>query len=476
MKIIKVLLLLLLFVTAQDSFLLAQSKSSPNVLFIAVDDLNDWVGSFNGYPGVKTPNIDRLAKQGMKFEKAYCAAPACNPSRASLLTGVRPATSGVYHNNQPWRNVLSDAVTLPQYFTANGYKVMGAGKIFHEPYEDSASWPLKYDVPDFPRPAKTPVNGAANFDWSPVNVSDEDLGDYKTVNHGIDFLKEQHDKPFFLAIGLIRPHLPWYVPQKYFDMYPLEKIILPKTISNDLGDLPEMGKIMATTIYGTAGNPQVTREFSDHEFILKNNQWKKAIQGYLASISFADAQIGRLLDALKKSRYNTNTIIILFGDHGWHLGEKEHWRKFTLWEESTRVPFIIVAPGITKPGGICKRTVNLMDIYPTLIDLCKLPNKPGLEAINITPLLKNPTLTWNHPSITTHGKNNHAVRTERWRYIIYNDGGEELYDHNADPLEWKNLAGDSKYAGIKKDLAKWLPKVNASGAATQNQLRTRTNQ
>ena len=460
---------LCIFLRALNSVVLAQSTPKYNVLFIAVDDLNDWIGPLKGYPGVKTPNIDRLAKKGMTFKKAYCSAPACNPSRASLLTGVRPSTSGVYHNNQPWRNVLPDAVTLPQHFTANGYDVVGAGKIFHEPYEDSASWDHHYKVPDFPRPAKTPVNGGANFDWSPVDVTDEEMGDYKTVQRGVDYLFEKHDKPFFLAIGLIRPHLPWYVPQKYFDMYPLEGILLPTTISNDLDDLPEMGKRMATTIYGTVGAPEARRGLSDHQFILQNNQWKKAVQAYVASISFADAQIGRLLDALEKSAYNKNTIIVFFGDHGWQLGEKEHWRKFTLWEESTRVPFIFVAPGITKPNSVCERTVNLMDIYPSLIDLCRLQKKPGLEAMNFTPLLRNPKVAWNYPSITTHGRDNHAVRTERWRYIHYHDGGEELYDHTVDPQEWKNLANDPKYGSVKSELKKWLPKINAPDAPTRQQ-------
>jgi len=451
------------FLIMQNSFILAQLKSKYNVLFIAVDDLNDWVGPFGGYPGVITPNIDRLAKKGMIFNKAYCSAPVCNPSRTSLLTGVRPSTSGVYDNSQPWRNILPDAITLPQFFKANGYKVMGAGKIFHGAYEDSASWQVHYPAPESPKPPKTPVNGGANFDWSPIDVTDEEMGDYKTVQRGIDYLEQSHDKPFFLAIGLARPHLPWYVPQKYFDMYPLSKIVLPVVITNDLDDVPQIGKTMAI------GNPAGGK--SDHQFILEKDQWKKAIQGYLASISFADAQIGRLLDALEKSDYTKNTIIVFFGDHGWHLGEKEHWRKFTLWEESARVPFIIVAPGNTKPNSICERTVNLMDIYPTLIDLCGLPQKPGLEAMDIAPLLKNPKIVWNHPSITTFGRNNHTVRTARWRYIIYQDGGEELYDHNADPQEWKNLANDPKYADRKKELAKWLPKVNAPAAPTQRQLR-----
>ena len=459
----------LLFLTAHHK-IIAQSKAKYNVLFIAVDDLNDWIAPLQGYPGVKTPNITRLAKKGLTFKKAYCSAPVCNPSRTSLLTGVRPSTSGVYHNNQPWRNKLLETITLPQYFTANGYDVVGAGKIFHGAYEDSSSWPLYYDVPAFPRPEKIPVNGGANFDWSPVNVDDEKMGDYKTVQHGIDYLRQAHDKPFFLAIGLIRPHLPWYVPQKYFDMYPLDKIVLPRVKQNDLDDLPETGKQMARTNYGSP----ILRGSSDHQFVLEKNQWKKAIQGYLASISFADAQIGRLLDALEKSSYNKNTIIVFFGDHGWHLGEKEHWRKFALWEESTRVPFIMVAPGITKPNTICERTVSLMDIYPTLVRLCNFPKKSGLEANDITPLLKDPKMIWNYPALTTMGLGNHAIRSERWRYIRYSDGGEELYDHHNDPYEWKNLAKETKYNAIKKDLAKWFPKVNAPDAPTEQQLKAGT--
>lgn len=429
----------------------AQSAGKYNVLFIAVDDMNDWIGPFGGYKGIITPNLDKLAKSGVRFEKAYCSAPACNPSRASLLTGVRPATSGVYHNDQPWRPVLKDAVTLPQYFTANGYEVEAGGKIYHNSYNDDASWPIYHGVPNNPEPPSAPVNGKSNFDWSPVNVKDEDMGDYKTVTQGIEFLQKDHNKPFFLAMGFTRPHLPWYVPQKYFDLYPLDKITLPSVTKNDLSDVPAAGVAIA--------KPE-----GDHKFIVESDQWKKAIQGYLASNTFADGQIGRLVDALNKSKYKDNTIIVLFGDHGWHLGEKEHWRKFALWEEATRVPFIIVAPGLTKANTAVNRTVSLMDIYPTLIDLCKLPAKSGLEGNSIVPLLKNPEATWNHPSVTTHGLGNHSVRNERYRYIVYEDGTEELYDHDTDPQEWKNLANDPKYASVKKELIVFLPKVNAPNA------------
>lgn len=443
-----------------QSIVIAQQTSRPNVLFIAVDDLNDWVGPLDGYKGVKTPNIDKLAKQGMNFTRAYCPAPVCNPSRAALLTGVRPSTSGVYQNWHPWRRALPNAVTLPQYFMANGYEVVGISKIFHDAYNDSASWDKYYPQVRQLTPEKNPVNGFGNFDWGPLQENDEDMADYKHVQHGIDFLNEKHDKPFFLAVGIKRPHLSWWVPQKYFDLYPVSTIVTPKVIADDLSDIPAIGVSMAKRIPEAQQNA-ATRNIEDHKFIIENDQWKQAIQGYLASITFADAMFGRLLDALNKSPYKQNTIIVFFGDHGWHLGEKEHWRKFALWEEATRVPFIIVAPGIAKPNSVCERTVNLMDIYPTLISLCNLPVKDGLEGIDIVPLLKNPKLPWDHPSVTTYGKGNHAVRTERWRYIQYNDKTEELYNHDADPNEWKNLALDPKYAETKKKLANWLPKINA---------------
>jgi arylsulfatase A-like enzyme len=449
-KFQRVALLAMAMLPALES--IAQDKKY-NVLFVAVDDMNDWIGPFDGYPGIKTPNIDKLAQKGVIFKKAYCSAPACNPSRASLLTGVRPSTSGVYHNNQPWRPVLKDAVTIPQYFTANGYEVKGAGKIFHNAFNDKASWPSYFDVPASPEPPKAPVNGFAHFDWSPVNVQDEDMGDYKVVNEGIGFLKDKHEKPFFLAVGFTRPHLPWYVPEKYFDQYPLSSIKLPKTIENDLNDVPDAGV-------------KIAKPKGDHKFITEHKQWEKAVQGYLASITFADGQIGRLLDALEKSEYAKNTVIVFFGDHGWHLGEKEHWRKFALWEEASRVPFIVYAPGLSKANGVSERTVNLMDIYPTLTELCKLPAKKGVEGNSIVPLLKNPTAAWSHPSITTHGLGNHAVRSEKYRYIRYNDGSEELYDHDADPQGFKNLAKDAKYSSVKSELAKSLPAVNAKDAPT----------
>jgi arylsulfatase A-like enzyme len=431
-------------------------KEKPNVLFIAVDDLNDWTEIFGGYPGVKTPNLARLANRGQVFTRAYCSAPASNPSRASLLTGIRPSSSGVYHNDQPWRPALPDAVTLPQYFTANGYEVEGTGKIFHNSYNDPASWPLYHAVEPSPVPPGSPFLKKAHFDWAPVQVSDEEMGDYKNISYAVDFLDKKDHGAFFLAVGFTRPHLPWYVPQKYFDLYPLDKIKRPDVIENDLEDIPEAGV-------------RIAKPEGDHRFVVENNQWEKAIQGYLASITFFDAQLGRVLDALDTSAYKDNTIIVLFGDHGWHLGEKEHWRKFALWEEATRVPLIIVAPGITGTDTQSERTVNLIDIYPTLVELCRLPAKKELEGTSIVPLLKHPQAKWEQPSLTTHGLGNHSLRSERWRYTRYADGSEELYDHDKDPNEWLNLAKNEAFTDVKKDLSKWLPKTDAPDAKSQKE-------
>ncbi len=428
------------------------AAEKPNVLFIAVDDLNDWTGVLGGYPGIETPNLDRLANSGVLFTRAYCSAPACNPSRASLLTGVRPSTSGIYHNNQPWRKAMPDAVTLPQRFQAAGYRVWGGGKIYHGRFPDRPSWHEYLKRPGDPYPPKLPINGFRNtghFDWGPVQVADAKMGDTIVTDWGIDFLKQKQDRPFFLAVGIFRPHLPWYVPQKYFDKYPLDKIQLPKVLESDLDDVPPAGKRMARL--------RDDRRFPDDE------SRRKAVQGYLACITFADAQIGRLLDALDASPHADNTIVVLWSDHGWHLGEKHHWRKFALWEEATRVTMMITAPGVTLPGGRCGRTVSLLDIYPTLCDLCGLEPPEAIEGDSLTSLLRDPQHAWDRPAITTHGRNNHAVRSERWRYIRYHDGGEELYDHESDPHEWKNLAGDTKHEAVKAKLAGHLPQVNVKG-------------
>jgi arylsulfatase A-like enzyme len=277
------------------------------------------------------------------------------------------------------------------------------------------------------------------------------MPDYRIVSWTVDQLNKKHDKPFFLACGIHKPHLPWYVPRKYYDLFPLEKIVLPKVLDTDLDDVPPAGVQMA--------KPE-----GDHAAILKSGRWKAAVQAYLAAIAFTDAMVGRLIDALDKSPYKDNTIVVLWSDHGWHLGEKLHWRKFTLWEEATRAPLIWIVPGLTKPNSVCNRTVDFMGIYPTLTELCNLPTPKHVEGVSFRALLANPDAPWDLPARTTFHFNNHAVRTEQWRYIRYHDGGEELYDEIKDPLEWTNLAGKPEFAAVKKELAKWLPKTNAPPA------------
>ncbi len=449
-----IMLTAMVWVCGACSVSMAAAGEKPNVLFLAIDDLNDWVGALDGYVGVKTPNLNRLAQRGVLFTRAYCAAPSCNPSRVSLLTGIRPSTSGIYHNPQWFRKVMPDAVTLPQHFMANGYHVVGGGKIFHGGFPDPPSWQEYFKRQSDPAPPNRPVNKipkTQHFDWGPLDVPDEAMGDAKVATWAIDYLQDKHDKPFFLAVGFFRPHLPWYVPRTYFDRYPLSQITLPKVKEDDLDDLPPIGQ-------------QIAKPQGDHRSVLETHNWEKAVQGYLASISFTDACVGRVIDALDKSPYRDNTVIVLWSDHGWHLGEKHHWRKFALWEEATRVPMVIIAPGVTRPDQRCDRTVSLLDIYPTLSALCGLPVKPELAGKSLVPLLKQPAAAWDRPVVTTYGRGNHAVRSERWRYIRYCDGSEELYDHENDPMEWTNLANRPESAPVKAKLARWLPKVNVKTA------------
>lgn len=431
-------------------------KRRPNVLFLAVDDLNDWIEPLGGHPNAITPNLSRLAERSVVFTNAQCPAPLCNASRAALLTGVRPHTSGVYNNRHPWRWAVPDAVTLPQHFMANGYYVQGGGKIMHWSFPDPPSWhaywpDVMQSIPASPKPPKgsRPLNGiegARNFDWGPIDVADEDMGDWKIATWAGRQLNTAYDRPFFLAAGIYRPHLPWYAPRKYFEMFPVDKISLPPNKKDDLDDVPEAGR-------------KIAKADRDHRRVVATDNWHRAVQGYLANTTFADVCVGRILDALAASTYADNTYIVMWGDHGWHLGEKLHWRKFALWEEACRTPLMIAGPGI-KPGR-CDRPVNLMDMYPTLIDLCCLPARSDLDGASLTPLLADPAAAWDKPSLTTFFPNNHSLRSDRWRYIRYHDGSEELYDHNRDENEWTNLATDPAYDKVKADLAKWLPKTNA---------------
>ena len=444
------------------SALLVSADTRPNVLFIAVDDLNDWVGHLGGHPQSKTPNIDRLARAGVSFSKAYCSAPLCNPSRVSLLTGIEPSKSGVYGNGERFRQRLPKAVTLMQYFRTYGYAVKGGGKIFHGANRpgDMDSWDFYFKASrtksEYKRPPHLPASAWAP--WGPLDNDDSDMLDSKVVNWAISELEKAHDKPFFLACGFTKPHLPWHVPRKYFDLHPLDKIELPKTLINDREDLPVFGKKLAQEVHDVSGPRNFAKHGEDHDMVLKYNQWHRAVQSYLATISFVDFHVGRLLKALQTSAHARNTIIVLWGDHGWHLGEKQHWRKHALWETTTRTTLIISAPEQFQKNQLCQSPVSLIDLYPTIVELCSLPARKGLDGQSIVPLLQNPKRKWIRPVLTTFGKGNHAVRTERWRYIRYHDGGEELYDHYTDPHEWTNLAKLSHHSLVIEHLRKSLPK------------------
>lgn len=426
----------------------------PNVLFIAMDDLNDWIGCMGGHPQTITPNLDRLAKSGVLFTNAHCAAPACNPSRISVFSGIAPNVSGVYANNQVLREVLPDVELLPKTFSKNGYRSTGSGKMLHY-IIDAQSWddyfpepasemPIPHTLYPDKRPVSLPRGGPWQYvetDWGALDTTDENFGgDYSVSQWVSEQLAQKHDKPFFLACGIYRPHEPWFVPAKYFEPFPLESIQIPPGYKeDDLADLPPEGK------------RQGPNRYFDH--IQKHGQWKHAIQSYLASIHFADAMLGRVLDALDHSEYADNTIVVLWSDHGWHLGEKQHWQKYTGWRVCTRIPLMIRVPK-NCPGlpegttpDVCDKPVNLVSLAPTLFDLCGLPPSKVHNGPSLTPLLKDADAPWSHVSVTClHNPGDYSLSDNHWRYIHYANGDEELYDIQADRYEWNNLAGDPKYA------------------------------
>jgi arylsulfatase A-like enzyme len=438
----------------------------PNVLFIAVDDLNDWIGCLGGHPQSKTPNFDRLAASGVLFRNACTAAASCNPSRTAVLSGLAPHRSGLYTNRQKMREVLPAAELLPRYFSRHGYWSGGSGKILHYMI-DAPSWddyfPNKAKDDPFPRtfyPAQRPVNlpragdwQYVETDWAALDVTDEQFGGDWLVTRWIgEQLARAHEKPFFLACGIYRPHEPWFVPKQYFEPFPLDAIQLPPGYkADDLDDVPPPGQKLGRNRY--------------FAHILEQKQWRQGIQAYLASIHFADAMLGRVLDALEKSPHRDNTIVVLWSDHGWHLGEKEHWQKFTGWRVCARVPLMVRvpkgAPGLpagTLAGAVCNRPVSLVDLFGTLTALCGLPAKPDIESRSLLPLLRDPAAPWPHAALTQLDlPENYALSTERWRYIHYRGGGEELYDIETDPHEWTNLAAKPEHAKKLAELRACAP-------------------
>lgn len=472
---IKACWLILVILSGFSSSLPAQT----NVLFIAIDDLNTRLNCY-GVEHIESPNIDRLAARGVRFDRAYCQFPSCGPSRSSVLTGLRPETTGMLHNRMGLRDKLPDLVTLPQLFRQNGYRVARVGKIFHQSVptdigssgpDDDASWDevinprgrdkddenlLTVYTPDLPLPDQ--------MAYLKAEGDDSEQTDGKVAAETIRWL-EKHleadsDQPFFIAAGFYRPHIPYIAPRKYFDKYPLAETILP-TLPEDYRNA---SKVPAAALASTPVWPN---------FGTTRDQARECVLAYDACVSFVDAQVGQLLDAIDRLGLAKDTLIVLWGDHGYHLGEHGLWRKNSLFEESTRAPLIFAGPGVPATPAGCERVVEFIDIFPTITELCGLRPPEALEGISLTPLLLNPNTAWTRPAfsqVVFAEAPGRSVRTDRWRYNEWGataDRGRELYDLLEDPREMQNLAGDSRYADLERRLRKLLHTQFLSGLQAQ---------
>ncbi len=475
----------------------AAAADRPNVLFVAVDDLNDWIGCLDGHPQAHTPNMDRLARRGILFTNAHCASPACNPSRAIVFSGQMPWKTGVWSNDS--RKLFQqhpDIQVLPRAFGDAGYATLGTGKLMHSSgnanrrmfdrhFNTEQRWSpftrqqVRYTPAELPskgtdsprhvvridgrEPVVLPLNGmpsdrnpqtptGESFDWGPLDVSDAEMGDTKITDWAIEQLEAGFDgKPFFLGVGYYRPHIPLYAPAPYFERFDGVEVQLPPIAKNDLADLSDTARRWALEPI-TAGR---------HSTVVQHGQWQEAVKAYLACTTFVDHQVGRLLDALDAGRFGDNTVIVLWSDHGWHLGEKQHWGKWTGWERSTRVPLIVVPPRRQASefagGARCDRPVSLVDLYPTLAQLCGVDPPQGLDGHSLVPLLREPSRTTDRNVVTVFDPGNVTLRSDSWRYIRYADGSEELYDLSQDPHEWNNLAGEPRRRDILQSFRRAVP-------------------
>lgn len=428
----------------------------PNVLFLAIDDLNTWLlEDPNRYGGeVHAPNLRKLAASGVNFKHAYCAVPKCSPSRTAIFSGVAPWKSGLWENGQDIKKseIITKVPQLTQHFRGHGYYTAKAGKVTHG-YDLREAWDDEIRGVKISRraaPPAAPLNGLARsksgklteWDWGPTHLKESEMFDALMADYAVEQLGKTHDKPFFIACGLFLPHMPWYVPQKYLDLYPLKDLTLPEFREDDLDDVPPLGRAFANV--------------NAVEKVRAAKQHKKAVQAYLACTSFADAQMGRVLEALERSPYRDNTIVVLWSDHGFHLGEKMHWQKGSLWEEATHSLLMVRAPGVTQPGGTSSAFVSLLDLYPTLVELCGLPSPDHLDGCSFVPQLKSPDAPGRNHTISAFDSQL-AVRTATHRYIRYQDGKEELYDRTKDPREYTNLAENEDNAAMKAKLDALLP-------------------
>lgn len=500
MNRINIFIIFLLLIFGCSSKKQTNAPQQPNVLFISVDDLNDWEGALLGNSQAMTPNMDKLFAEGVLFTNAHASQPVCTASRNSLLSGIHPTSSGWYGSTKDMRESFDDVMAnhkmLPEYFKDNGYNTYATGKVFHDgitdyPDKKADFWTefspdfwdgMEKHIKDngfgyrgdmfypFPKGGGQLVElygeDTINKYYKPVNrfyslcggpLEEEDIPekgmyDEQIADWAINKLNEKQDKPFFMAVGFIRPHVPYTAPKKYFDLYPIENIKLPEIPENEFEDIPLMGKAIAYGYTPKGGWGDVSE---------KKEILPELVQSYLACVSFIDDQIGKVIKALENSPHGKNTIIVLWSDHGQHLGEKRHFRKQALWEEATKVPLFFKVSGNKNNGKQSSQVVSLLDIYPTLAELCNLPDAPKLQGNSLKPLIQQPDKKWEKPVLSTWYYKNHAVRSNNWRYIHYRDGSEELYNHITDPGEHINLANDPTYDAVKEEHKKWLPKIDA---------------
>lgn len=466
-KIYIVLVLTLIFSCNNEKKKALKEMSKPNVLFISVDDLNNWISPIMGFSNAITPNFDRLAALGVTFTNAHVQAPLCGPSRASVMTGLRPSTTGIYGMTpdnkirRPGNPTTKDITFLPEYFENNGYHTMGIGKLFHIHAPDSlfnesggrekgfGPYPEKRLVWDGFGKGIRGTHGRTSTDWGAFPEQDSLMPDHKSVDWVVKRLNRTYDKPFFMGLGFLRVHVPLYVPQKWFDLYPLDKIQTPPYLPDDLNDIPPVGRM----INDLPMMPSTA-------WAKESGEWKKIVQAYLACISYVDYELGRVLDALENSTHADNTVVVLWSDHGYRLGEKGTFAKHALWETATKAPLIFAGPNVPK-GKKMDTPVEMLSIYPTLLELSGLPAYSRNEGNSLVNMMQHDVDTSDAYALTTFGMNNHAVKTNNYRYIQYEDGTEEFYDHNTDPNEWTNEASNPKYKEQIAVMKKYLPRVNS---------------
>jgi len=474
-RLTTICLLVALVTVAVSSRAAESAKKPPNVLLIISDDLRTELGSY-GVERAKTPNIDGLAASGVRFDRAYCQFPLCNPSRSSMLTGRHPGGTGVLGNRDWFRNEHPDFVSLPQLFKENGYTTIRSGKIFHGGIDDTDAWTIGGEQRRFGDPAVAAVNADNSAKeigrdarprrrdqesrrtknersdrWAVLPDDGQRHGDYRTTDRAINHLREQvgAEKPFFLAFGLSKPHSPPEAPQRFYDLYPVDDIELPvdfaarPTVSEGF-PRGSIRRRNADLFIGRDATPEEAREFT---------------RAYLASVSYVDSNVGRVLDELHKLGLDDDTIVVFWSDHGYQLGEKGKWSKAgSLWEQGARTPLVIRVPGGQGNGQTVTAKVQAIDLLPTLAELAGLPQPEGIHGRSLAPLLENPDADWDHPAFTVwseDGKNltGIVVRSGKWRYAEFTEGGAMLIDFENDPHELKNLAGDPQYSQVEAELA-----------------------